>query len=108
MILGKPHHTGPGHHTREGLRYNFRDKFPLKSLVCIGVDCTTPPSVPPCARPLRPSVSRKFLNHVRGSEMVEKGRDFEKKDAGTIEYVLDLEAGGEETFEVEYVRHDLW
>ena len=40
--------------------------------------------------------------------MVEKGRDFEKKDAGTIEYVLDLEAGGEETFEVEYVRHDLW
>jgi len=53
--------------------------------------------------------SLRIVEHIVGSwEMVEKGRDFEKKDAGTIEYVLDLEAGGEETFEVEYVRNDLW
>jgi hypothetical protein len=54
-------------------------------------------------------VPLKMVEHLSGAwEMVEKGKDFERKDAGTVEYLVPIAGGGNVTFEVEYIRRDLW
>lgn len=54
-------------------------------------------------------ITLKIVERISGSwEMIERGRNFEKKDAGTIEFELPLAERGKESFEIEYVCRDLW